>query len=199
MIGPVEQAKAVWFDAHQDVCHWLEPFLEFELARRVASRAAAKWVRCALDGEQGRHGPYEGLFLLAFGSIAGRSGSVDLPSWDELHEAIPYDTKLLPYQLCKLYTDIWQAGQLLKWDHKTSNRVSRALAEVYPVTQWQWEHLDPEQSHQAAHALASCAFDVLSTHVCEDCPICLEHATRWENADACTEAWFTGRRLARKE
>lgn len=199
MIGRVEQAKAAWFEAHQDVRFWLEPFLEIELANRVASRACAHWVRVALDGDQTTNGPYQDLFKLAFGAISGRPGSVDLPSWSELEQGIPYDTKLLPYQLSKLYSDFWKAGQLLKWDNKTSNRASRALVGIYPINEWQWESFHPLDTYRAAEALARCAFDVLSTHTCEDCTTCIEHAERWENADACTEAWFTGRRLARKE
>jgi len=127
---------------------------------------------------------------------ANAEGSIPL---DIAAAAIPINTSMLPYQLSKIHTDIWKAGQLLSWDKKTIRRVAKGLNRAWPVSPGGWAEIGALPLGNLVPPLVRRAVAVLSEHECFDCAVCGEAAVRWENADRRTEEWFAGARFRKKE
>lgn len=199
MIGRVEQAKTAWYEAHQEITTFLLNWVGPSTAKVLASGSCGLWIRRAMDGFDTTTGPYGLLYAIAYELVKLSPNGMFVPNEYKAQDFIPLDTRLLPYQLSKLYVDSWKAARLLGWDRQTINRVTRALSAAWPTSQWEWAELEPEMISRLAPGLASCAFDVLSVHECLDCDICSEASARWEQGDIVTERWFTGRRLTMKE
>lgn len=192
-------AAAAWYEAHWELREYLENYVSIELARNVASKACGLWVRKAADGEVLTFGPYAGLYEAAQYCLGHDTGMAYVEHSEDPYSDVKPSTTLLPYQLAKLYTDIWSAAQLLSWDRKTVNRASKGISEVWPSNATSCMSIDPDGPGPLALALGRRAVDVLSEHRCLDCAICTEAATRWEADDRRTEEWFTARRLSRSE
>lgn len=195
MIGRAHQLGAAWFEAHQELRAFLETWLDIEVARTMASRALGIWVQQALDGVEPPLGPYANLFVAAHYCLTAKIDGRPGPSREEAWLQAPMDRTLLPYQVAKIHTDLWKAGQLLAWDMRTIHRVSRGLSLVWPSSATHWTTLDPGVETKLVGSLLRCAVESLSEHRCVDCLVCAEHALRWEKADERTEQWFTARRL----
>jgi hypothetical protein len=189
---------AAWYEAHQELmmflCLWTGPVE----ARVAASAACGWWVERAAEGEQPETGPYVALYASALAVLNQRGTSAGGIPPDVAAEHIPVNTSMLPYQLSKIHTDVWKAGQLLSWDRKTVRRVAKGLVRTRPVTSEGWVEIGGAPLGNLVPPLVRRAVAVLSEHECIDCSICGEYAVRWENADKHTEEWFTGARL-RKE
>lgn len=194
-----QQLSAAWYEAHQELRVFLEPWTYIEKARAVATASCALWVRHALDGRQYQSGPYGGLYALAYETAKLSISGPALPPAEVAERLIPIDRTLLPYQLSKIHADVWKAGQFLHWDRKTANRVTRALSLIWPSSAETWAPLGPDMINPLAIPLARRAVETLNHHTCLDCAICTEAAVRWEGADRATEEWFTERRLLREE
>lgn len=194
-----DRLQAAWFEAHQELRVWLEQWMYVEKARMVATVSCALWVRHALDGQVAYLGPYGLLYVAAYETAKLSVGGADMPEAKVAEQSIPMHATMLPYQLSKIYVDCWKAGQLLHWDRKTGNRVTRALSLIWPTTASSWAPLGQDQVNPLAVPLARRAVETLGHHTCVDCAICTEAAVRWEKADETTEAWFTGRRLQKEE
>jgi len=194
-----EQLRAAWYEAHQELRDFLEPYTHTDRARVIATTACALWMRKALDGYVSVTGPYGLLYVAAYEVATHAVGSTDLPEISEAEKRVPINKTLLPYQLSKIYVDCWKAGQLLSWDRKTANRATRALSLIWPVTSEGWATIGPDEINPLAVPLARRAVETLNHHECLDCSICTEAALRWEEADHATEEWFTGRRLTKEE
>lgn len=194
-----DQAAAAWYQAHGAIRTYLETWCDVDMARQIASSACAIWVEQAADGTQPSVGPYANLYACAIGVLGPMSLTVEVPSLEAAQDAVPLNTTLLPYQLSKIHTDVWKAGQLLHWDRKTIHRAARGLSLIWPVSDSGWAPLGVQELSPLVPPLTRRAVETLNHHRCLDCAICTEAAVRWENADAATEQWFTQRRLARKE
>lgn len=199
VVSREEQLRAAWYEAHQELRTFLDPLTWIEKSRATATAAISLWVRRAVDGYTAPVGPYGLLYGEAFALANTLPGFSDVPDVAALYAQIPLNRSLLPYQLSKIYTDIWRAGQLLHWDRKTANRATRALSLVWPTSPRDWSLLGPDEVNPLAIPLARRAVDVLGEHTCVDCTICTEAALRWEDADRVTEAWLTNVRLKREE
>lgn len=193
-----EQLQAAWFEAHQELREFLSQWTYEEQARQIASTACSYWVQRAADGEQPETGPYVALYASAVAVLNQTSFAAATIPLDLAAAAIPTDRTLLPYQLSKIHTDVWMAGQLLSWDRKTIHRLARSLVHVYPAFGGRPVEMVAAFSNKLALPLLRRAVEVLDEHKCLDCKICGESAVRWEDADRRTEEWFTGARL-RKE
>jgi hypothetical protein len=194
-----EQLQTAWYEAHQELRKYLEPWTYLETARSIASVACALWVRKALDGWVSHTGPYGLLYEGAYETAKLSEAGMNVPDLAVAERTIPTHGTLLPYQLSKIYVDCWKAGQLLHWDRKTANRATRALSMIWPTTASSWAPLPPDKINPLAAPLARRAVETLNHHECLDCAICSEAAVRWESADRATEEWFTGRRLKKEE
>lgn len=194
-----EQLRAVWYEAHQEIRVFAQEWTDLKVGRSVASVACALWVRHSLDGRQSHTGPYGLLYAAAYDTVKLTPYGMLQPSAEEAEHKIPMNTTVLPYQLAKIYVDIWKAGQLLHWDRKTANRATRALSIIWPAGAESWFPLGGDEINPLAGPLARRAVETLSHHECLDCAICTEAAVRWEGADRATEEWFTARRLAKEE
>jgi hypothetical protein len=194
-----EQYFTAWYEAHGALRTYLEPWTDVDMARQLASTAVAVWMQSAADGEQPPSGPYAALYAAAYILLGSLSIRYEVPDDVTAMQAVPLNTTLLPYQLSKLYVDIWKAAQFLAWDRKTIHRVSRGLALIWPVSDSGWAPLGPVELGRLVPPLARRAVETLEHHRCLDCAICTEASLRWENADRATEEWFTERRLARME
>jgi len=193
------QIQAAWYAAHDAVRAYLQPFASVPLGRSLASQACGLWVRKAADGETMSSCPYAGLFEAAAHAL------IHLPSMpcdvDEhvLIHAIPLDNSMLPYQMSKIYVDVWKAGQLLGWEKKLINRASNYVTASWPVNPTCYATFDPNGIGPLAEPLARRAVETLDQHQCLDCTICTDASERWEDSDKATEQWFTAQRLQRKE
>lgn len=196
---PEERLTAAWFEAHQELRVFLEHWTYVDKARAVATASCALWVRHALDGRVAHSGPYGLLYAAAYETAKMTVGGMDVAPPEEAERLIPLDKTLLPYQLSKIYTDCWKAGQLLHWDRKTANRATRALSMLWPTGPTGWCEIGPDKINPLAIPLARRAVETLEHHTCLDCAICTEAAVRWESADRATEEWFTARRLLNEE
>lgn len=194
-----EQAFTAWYEAHQGLRTYLEAWMNVEQARQLASSATAIWMQQAADGVEPSVGPYANLYACAYAAMGPLSITFELPDDVTAMEAIPINTTLIPYQLSKLFVDIWKASQLLSWDRKTIHRVARGLALIWPVSDSGWAPLGVVDLGKLVPPLVRRAVETLEHHRCLDCAICTEAALRWENADRATEEWFTERRLTRTE
>lgn len=191
------QLLTAWYEAHQELRTYLETWTYIEQARQMASSAIGHWVQEAADGEQPSTGPYVALYASATAVANLVMYANDSIPLTNAAAAIPINATLLPYQLSKIHTDIWRAGQLLSWDRKTIHRVAMGACRTWPVTAGGWSELGSEPLGKLVPPLVRRAVDVLSNHRCLDCAICAEAAVRWEEADRRTEEWFTGARLRR--
>lgn len=190
-----EQLLKAWFEAHGALRDYLEAWCDVDTARSVASSACAIWMQQAADGVAPAVGPYANLYACAYAVLGPLSIRFVVPDESSALRAVPYNTTLLPYQLSKIYVDIWKAAQLLHWDRKTVHRVSRGLSLVWPVSDTGWAPLGVTELGNLVPPLTRRAVETLNHHRCLDCAICTEAAVRWEAADRSTEEWFTARRL----
>jgi len=194
-----EQLQTAWWNAHQELREYVEPFVTIDQARHVASLAVGYWVEMAADGHQPATGPYGQLFAAAYGCIKAITAMTDEDSIEKMEDRVPADNSMLPYQLSKIYVDIWKASQLLSWDRKTIHRLGRGAAVVWPVSDGGWAELGVTPLGKLVPPLVRRAVEVLDLHQCIGCNICAQAALRWEQADSHTEAWATNRRLKREE
>lgn len=194
-----ELLMTAWYEAHQELRTFMRPYCDEEIGRRLASTAFALWTGLAADGYQPKVGPYGQLFASCYAAAKPVLGTMLLDDDVAIEARVPLDSSMLPYQLSKIYVDIWRAAQLLSWDRKTRNRAARGFGLVYPVLQGGWAQLGSQPVGKLWPPLLRRALDVLEQHQCLDCTICGQGALRWETADANTEAWSTDRRLRREE
>lgn len=194
-----EQLSAAWYEAHSAIRVYVETWMDVDTARAVASSACAVWVQSAADGDAVQPAPYALLYGCAYILMADYSMQFDRPTEADAVQAVPLNTTLLPYQLSKIYVDIWKAAQLLHWDRKTIHRVAMGACRTWPVTAGGWAELGSQPLGKLVPPLVRRAVETLNHHRCLDCAICTEAAVRWENADRATEQWFTARRLQREE
>ncbi len=177
------------------LCLWTGP----SEARSIASAACGWWVERAAEGEQPETGPYVALYASAVAALNQKGCWGSSIPLDVAATHIPVNTSLLPYQLSKIHTDIWKASQLLSWNRTTIRRVAKGLVRTRPVSPGGWAEMGGAPLGNLVPPLVRRAVAVLSEHQCIDCRICDEYAVRWENADRCTEEWFTGARLKKEE
>lgn len=190
-----QQARAAWYEAHDALRAWVQPYMSLELGRSLASKACGFWVRKALDGDVPTTCAYALLFE-AMQHVAAQNGSLAKLGVPEVLDDLPDGSRtLLPYQMSKLYWDIWNAGQLLKWDRNIRNRASKGVSASWPSGPVYWSSLDSSGIGALAESLGRRAVVVLSEHECTDCSLCNEAAEKWEAEDQRTEIWFTARRL----
>lgn len=194
-----EQLRAAWYEAHQGLRDYLEPWSDIDTARRLASHACGIWVQMAADGVSLSAGPYASLYACAYQTLTALSLTFEIPTDAIALSAVPVNTTLLPYQLSKIYVDVWKAAQLLHWDRRHIHRLAVGLGTVYPVTPHDWAELGSQPLGNMVPPLARRAVEVLEDHQCLDCQICAAGALRWEDADRATERWFTDQRLEREE
>lgn len=190
-----QQARAAWYEAHDGLREWVQPFLSIALGRRFASKSCGYWVRQALDGHTPQTCAYDLLFQAMRHVVGLEPGMPELGIPELLHDTPDSTRTLLPYQMSKLYWDIWKAGQLLKWDQKIRNRASKGVSEAWPSGPVYWTSLDPLGIGPLAGPLGRRAVEVLAEHECTDNSLCNEAAEKWEAEDKRTETWFTARRL----
>jgi len=194
-----EKLSAVWYEAHMGLREYLEAWVDVDTARTAASKACAIFVEQAADGMQLKVGPYGQLYAAAYACIGPLSMRFEIPSDEIAQAAVPAHARRLPYDLSKVYTDVWKASQLLHWDRKTIHRVTRGLALTWPVSDSGWAELGVTPLGNLVPPLVRRAVETLDHHRCLDCKICTEAAVRWEYGDNCTEAWLTARRVAKEE
>lgn len=194
-----QQARAAWYEAHDGLREFVQPFFSLDVGRRLASEACGLWVRNALDGKVPDTCAYALTFDAVSHLVIQQPGPTSLVSPGALSMRYPLSQSLLPYQLAKLYWDIWKAGQLLKWDQKIRNRASKGVSEAWPSGPVYWTSLDPLGIGPLAGPLGRRAVEVLAEHECTDNSLCNEAAEKWEAEDKRTETWFTARRLERLE
>ena len=194
-----QQLRAAWFEAHDEVRAYLQPFASIELGRKLASQACGYWVRKAADGAVPSSCAYASLFEAAAYLLVHHPAMPCTVSEQKLHDNIPYASTLLPYQMSKLYVDVWKAGQLLGWERKLINRASKYVSEVWPSSATCHTAFDLQGLGPLAEPLARRAVAVLSEHQCLECEICDQASQRWEDEDKRTEEWFTAQRLSRLE
>jgi hypothetical protein len=194
-----EQLSAAWYEAHNAIRMYAETWMDVDTSRAVASSACAVWVQAAADGGATHAAPYANLYTCTYILMANHSMQFNRPTEADAVAMIPLNTTLLPYQLSKIYVDIWKAAQLLHWDRKTIHRVARGMSMIWPVSDSGWAPLGVRELGPLVPPLVRRAVETLEHHRCLDCAICTEAAVRWEDADRATEQWFTSRRLAKEE
>lgn len=194
-----EQARAAWYEAHTVLREFLEPLTGMDKARELASKACGYWLQAAADGMVTPYGPYAQLYAAAIHAVQQECGVLLMATIGTLERAVPVSQTLLPYQLSKIYTDVWKAAQFLAWDRKIIHRAAKGVAQSYPDSPTTWAPLGIDWIGPLVLPLGRCAVEVLSTHECLECEICAQAAVRWEDDDSRTEKWNTNQRLARLE
>ncbi len=194
-----EQARAVWYEAHDALREWVQPYVSVLLGRRFASEACGLWVRNAADGKVPTTCAYALVYDAMRHVLSEQPAMAELPLPAALQPPLHSSTALLPYQLSKIYWDIWKAAQLLHWDQKIRNRASKGISETWPFSPDGLTSVDIVGLSPLAAPLGRRAVAVLDEHECVDCAICNEAAVKWEDEDKRTELWFTAQRLSRKE
>lgn len=194
-----ELARSIWYEVHDGLREWVQPYVSVLLGRRLASEACGLWVRNAADGKV----PTTCAYALAYEAmrhvLAEQPGMIEggLPAG--LEPPMQSPTSLLPYQMSKLYWDVWKASELLHWDQKIRNRASKGVSSAWPWGPHQCAGVDVEGLSPLAGPLGRRAVAVLVEHECLDCAICTEAAVKWEDEDKRTEQYFTARRQQREE
>ena len=197
-VNDLDLLTRTWYEAHTVLREYLEQYVANDVARTLASRACSVWVQSAADGNRPQRGPYAYLYTCAIVVLQENLGMGLTIAVCDLEVAIPVSTELLPYQLAKLFTDVWKAGQLLSWDRKTIHRAAKGLSKRWPDSPSTWCELVGDEMSPLVLPLARRAVAVLSEHQCLDCQICGEAAVRWEEDDQRTEVWNANQRLARQ-
>jgi len=197
MISREDQWRGLWFEAHQTLMTYLEPAVDDDPARAIASRALGYWLQSAGDGLETTHGSYAALLEVAKHELTSRF------SLDE--NLTPYQLGLpdlstfstLPYSLGFAYCDFRRIVQLCGWDKATIHRLAKALSQTWPVSREGWGRLVENVHTNLVTASLRRALEVRATHACDGCLTCEEFGVRWEKEDQLTADWLISERIGR--
>lgn len=194
----MRQPWLVWDKSHQVLRNYLEYEVESDVARRLASKACGRWFRHIADGEDASQGSYVLLFAAAQMVLQDHfRGFIDTPT-DELTRRIPTQTAVLPYHVTLVAHWVRRAVRLSNWDRQMINTASKQLGLCWPGRECTVVTMDSTVFTSATGHLSSCAFALQRAHEDDECEMCVETQSIWDEDDRRTEAWIVDQRLNRE-
>jgi hypothetical protein len=162
------------------------------------AQACGYWLRAVLDGFDAPFGPYANLYAATVFVARRKAGMSFAWSAAQCEDLVPLSDFQLAYDLCRLASEAWKAGQLAGWDRSSINIVSRSLGYLIPEGKDGRFSCAQEMIKGHGYFTARRALEVVHEHTCAKCLICAAAAHRWDADDQATEVWLTGQRLARE-